>query len=53
MCSEESWFLTEGEDAEGEETQKEEDEGNEELGSLANGREERTASSGLPDVNEL
>lgn len=53
MCSEEGWFLTEGEDAEGEETQKEEDEGNEELGSLANSREERIASGGLPDVNEL
>lgn len=48
-----SCFLTEGKDAEGEETQKEEDEGDEELSALANGREERVASSGLPDVNEL
>lgn len=48
-----SWFLTEGEDAKGEETQEEEDEGDEELSALANGRKERVASSGLPDVNEL
>lgn len=53
VCNWKCWFLTEGEDAEGEETQKEKDEGDEELSAFANGREERVASSGLPDVNEL
>lgn len=53
VCNWKRGFLTEGEDAEGEETQKEQDEGDEELSAFANGREERVASSGLPDINEL